>query len=204
MQKRKQRTGEAMAQQSAEDIGKNLRAIRQLRGLSMSALAAASSVSKAMISKIERGDGGVSASTLGKLAEALEVGISDLLAKDEVNSIVYSPMESQPVLHDSKRKFIRRALSPIFPGRGIDVVHNELGPGGRTGAFPPHKKGVHEYIVALSGTLTVHLNERQITMNAGDSLFFDADCTHEMANDTQEPVSWLLVIDGTKYVKAIT
>ena len=121
-----------MAQQSAEDIGKNLRAIRQLRGLSMSALAAASSVSKAMISKIERGDGGVSATTLGKLAEALEVGISDLLSKDDINSIIYLPADAQPVLHDSARGFVRRALSPIFPGRGVDVVHNELGPGGRT------------------------------------------------------------------------
>ena len=193
-----------MARQSAEDIGKNLRAIRQLRGLSMSALAKASSVSKAMISKIERGDGGVSASTLGRLAEALEVGISDLLSQDELKSIVYSPLESQPVLHDRERKFIRRALSPIFPGRGIDVVHNELGPGGRTEPFPPHKKGIHEYIVALSGELTIHLNEHKITMSAGDSLFFDADCTHEMANETNETVSWLLVIDGTKYVKSIT
>lgn len=193
-----------MAQQSAESIGKNLRAIRQLRGLSMSTLAAASSVSKAMISKIERGDGGVSASTLGKLAEALEVGISDLLSKDEINSIVYSPLDSQPVLHDSERKFLRRALSPIFPGRGIDVVHNELGPGGSTGVYPPHKKGVHEYIVVLSGSLTIRLNERKITMSVGDSLFFDADCAHEMANDTNKTVSWLLVIDGTKYVKTIT
>ena len=193
-----------MAQQSAEDIGKNLRAIRQLRGLSMSALAAASSVSKAMISKIERGDGGVSATTLGKLAEALEVGISDLLSKDEINSIIYLPADAQPVLHDSARQFVRRALSPIFPGRGVDVVHNELGPGGRTGPFSPHKKGIHEYIFILSGVLSVHLNDREIIMKAGDSLFFDADCTHEMVNDTTEAVSWLLVIDGTKYVKSIT
>jgi transcriptional regulator with XRE-family HTH domain len=192
-----------MGQQSAEDIGKNLRTIRQLRGMSMSALAAASSVSKAMISKIERGDGGVSAATLGKLAEALEVGISDLLSKAEPKQVIYSPLDTQPVLHDRKRKFVRRALSPIFPGRGIDVVHNELGPGGQTGPFPPHKKGVHEYIVVLSGTLSVHLNEQKITMKHGDSLFFDADCTHEMVNDTKEPVSWLLVIDGTKYVKSI-
>ncbi|WP_372026788.1 XRE family transcriptional regulator [Tistrella mobilis] len=193
-----------MAQQSAEDIGKNLRAIRQLRGLSMSALAAASSVSKAMISKIERGDGGVSATTLGKLAEALEVGISDLLSKDDINSIIYLPADAQPVLHDSARGFVRRALSPIFPGRGVDVVHNELGPGGRTGPFLPHKKGIHEYIFVLAGQLSVHLNDRKITMKTGDSLFFDADCTHEMANDTTEAVSWLLVIDGTKYVKSIT
>ena len=193
-----------MAQQSAEDIGKNLRTIRQLRGMSMSALATASSVSKAMISKIERGDGGVSAATLGKLAEALEVRISDLLTKSEYKEVVYSPLDTQPVLHDRKRKYVRRALSPIFPGRGIDVVHNELGPGGRTGLFSPHKKGVHEYLVILSGTLSVHLNEQKITMKQGDSLFFDGDCIHEMVNETKEPVSWLLVIDGTKYVRSIT
>jgi transcriptional regulator with XRE-family HTH domain len=61
-------------------FGERLRAERHARGWPIERLAAASGVSRAMISKIERGESSPTAVVLGKLSAALELSVSELLA----------------------------------------------------------------------------------------------------------------------------
>ena len=62
-------------------FGERLRAERRARGWPIDRLAAASGVSRAMISKIERGESSPTAVVLGKLSAALELSIAELLAR---------------------------------------------------------------------------------------------------------------------------
>src|SRR5215831_6841268 len=61
-------------------FGERLRAARRARGWPIDRLASASGVSRAMISKIERGESSPTAVVLGKLSAALELSIAELLA----------------------------------------------------------------------------------------------------------------------------
>jgi transcriptional regulator with XRE-family HTH domain len=61
-------------------FGERLRAERHARSWPIERLAAASGVSRAMISKIERGESSPTAVVLGKLSAALELSVSELLA----------------------------------------------------------------------------------------------------------------------------
>src|ERR1700753_446308 len=63
-------------------VGNRLRTLRQGRGWPIERLAAASGVSRAMISKIERGESSPTAVVLGKLSAALELSISELLSPE--------------------------------------------------------------------------------------------------------------------------
>ena len=60
-----------------------LMVFRDWRGLSQSALARVSGVSRVQIVNIEAGDATGSVSTLRKLAKALGVGVDDLLVRDD-------------------------------------------------------------------------------------------------------------------------
>src|ERR1700742_3395605 len=60
--------------------GERLGGERRARGWPIERLAAASGVSRAMISKIERGESSPTAVVLGKLSAALELSVSELLA----------------------------------------------------------------------------------------------------------------------------
>ncbi|OMH33797.1 XRE family transcriptional regulator [Motiliproteus sp. MSK22-1] len=193
-----------MAADKKNHIAENLRALRTFKKYSMMTLAKYSGVSKAMISKIERGDGGVSAEVLGKLAEALDVGISDLMASCEPSAVLLQSFDTQAVFDDQKIGFTRRALSPVFPNRGIDIVHNILQPGGKTGVFPAHKRGIHEYLVVLEGTLVAELGDKVVTVDKGDCLFFDAHVEHQLINEASTPVIWILVVDASKYARSIS
>src|SRR5579864_2289741 len=61
-------------------FGERLRAARRERSWPIERLASASGVSRAMISKIERGESSPTAVVLGKLSAALELSIAELLA----------------------------------------------------------------------------------------------------------------------------
>jgi mannose-6-phosphate isomerase-like protein (cupin superfamily) len=124
-----------------------------------------------------------------------------LLSKPAPGDVVLLKPVDQAVFIDAERGFTRRALSPAFPNRGIDVVQNTLEPGGCSGVFPAHKRGVHEYLVVLESTLIVELGEKRLTVETGDCLFFDAHVEHQLRNETARPVSWILVIDATRYVR---
>src|SRR3984957_2473827 len=61
-------------------FGERLRGARKARNWAIGRLAAESGVSRAMISKIERGESSPTAVLLGKLSAALELSVSELLA----------------------------------------------------------------------------------------------------------------------------
>lgn len=180
----------------AATFAANLRALRRDRGLTLIALAAASGVSRAMISKIERGDAVPTATVLGRLAGGLGVGLSRLLGPAQPRRPVLLRAEAQPVYVDAGNGFERRSISPVFPDRFVDLALNSLAPGGHV-VFPPHPRGVEEYLHVFHGTLEVIVDGACFTVPAGATLFYEGDRQHEFHNRTADPVSFLVAVDGS-------
>ena len=187
---------EAHAQ--VEVLAEEVRRRRKKQGLSLEQLAAASGVSRSMISKIERAEAVPSTTVLSRLAEALEVTFSRLMAPAEEREITLIPASRQPVLRDEASGFLRRCLSPVLPGRGIDWVLNTLPPGAATGEFVAHLRGVSEYIFVLKGRLRAVIGGRTIIVEEGDSLYFEADAGHGFTNPGTEPCQYFLGLDPSR------
>lgn len=66
-----------------EHLGRNVRRLREAKGWSQEALADASSLHRTYISGIERGARNPTLTVVSRLAGALDVTPSDLLAKDK-------------------------------------------------------------------------------------------------------------------------
>ncbi|WP_043361526.1 helix-turn-helix domain-containing protein [Belnapia sp. F-4-1] len=181
-----------------EALAAELRERRRRQGLSLEALSAKSGVSRSMISKVERGEAVPSTVVLSRLAEALGTTFAALMMPASAEAeVLVIPRARQPVLRDEETGFTRRVLSPVLPGRGLDVVHNTLPPGAATGAFTPHRSGVEEYVWVLRGRLLAQLGEAEVPLEAGDSLFFGATIPHGFSNPGTEPCEYLLVIDSS-------
>lgn len=190
--------GDTPEAQQISVLAKELRRHRKARDLSLEQLAALSGVSKSMISKIERKESVPSTVILSKLAEALGVTFSRLMAPPIEREILLIPAARQPVLRDEVSGFTRRCLSPVLPGRGIDWVLNTLPPGGTTGEFVGHRRGVEEYIYVLKGRLVARVGERSMTLETGDSLYFEADAGHAFTNVGSGACEYFLVIDSAR------
>ncbi len=179
-------------------LADEIRHFRKKNHFSLEMLAEASGVSRSMISKIERCETVPSTVILSKLAEALGVTFSQLMAPAVEREIVHIPAARQPVLRDDESGFQRRCISPVLPGRGIDWVLNTLPPNAETGNFVAHRRGVEEYIYVLRGRMRVTIGEQRVILNQADSLYFQADASHSFLNLGKTPCDYFLVIDTSK------
>lgn len=168
--------------------------MRQDAKLTSDQLAELSGVSRAMISKIERGVSVPTATVLGKLAAALKVSLSQLLGTPHSRGPKLVQRHEQLVFRDPETGFERRSLSPLFEDGAVDLAFNVL-PAGRSASFPAHHAGMEEYLVVQDGTLTVIVDGEAFTVAAGDTLFYPSNRTHEFRNEASEPVSFFIVID---------
>ena len=181
-----------------EVLADEVRHQRRRCDLSLEGLANLSGVSRSMISKIERAEATPSTAVLSRLAEALGVTFSRLMAPAAEREVLLIPASRQPVLRDENSGFLRRCLSPVLPGRGIDWVLNTLPAGASTGEFVAHRRGVSEYIYVLKGRLRAAIGERVIAAGEGDSLYFEADAGHSFTNIGSGPCEYFLVIDSSR------
>jgi transcriptional regulator with XRE-family HTH domain len=157
-------------------IATRLRALRQQQDLSLAALAEVSGVSRAMISKIERGDSSPSATVLGRLAAGLGVSLAQLLAEDEAGPPQRLRRRAQQALwRDPEAGYLRRQVNERDPATGVELVEVELPPSTRV-AYPPwHGKPYRQRLWLLAGTLAVDYGAESYRLEPGDCLDFCVD-----------------------------
>jgi transcriptional regulator with XRE-family HTH domain len=177
-------------------IGARIRIERENRGWSLTDLAQRSSVSRAMINKVERGDASPTASLLGRLAGAFGLTLSMLLARTETDHIGrLVRAKEQFCWTDPETGYVRRQIAPA-PGSDIplDVVRIEL-PVGATVSFPARNfVSVRQLIWVSEGYLTFIEGEVVHALREGDCIELGppADCTFR--NDQSVPCCYVVIV----------
>ena len=139
-----------------------------------------------------------STTVLAKLAEALGVTFARLMSHPVEREVLVIEAARQPVLADAASGLVRRCLSPVLPGRGIDFLLNTLPPRGTAGISGAHRRGVEEYVYVQAGTLEAAIGGDVFTLRAGDSLYFQADATHAFTNVGEGECLYFLIIDSSR------
>jgi transcriptional regulator with XRE-family HTH domain len=163
-------------------LAARLRQERQERGWSIAQLAERSAVSRAMISKVERGEASPTAALLGRLSGAFGLTLSTLLSRAESTGERLSRAGQQPSWTDPSSGYVRRAVSPRTGGP-LELVRVEL-PLGAAVSYPASAYAfLYHQVLVLSGTLRFTEGARQHVLRGGDCLEFGApvDCTYANA-----------------------
>jgi transcriptional regulator with XRE-family HTH domain len=181
---------------SSGRLGERVRVLRRERGMTLEVLAGRSGVSRAMISKLERGEKNPTLVVAAKVAEGLGVSLSQLVGVEEKREVVVVPKERRMVVRDPDTGFERQLLSPSFGGRGIEFIKNVVPRGSGSGEFPPHRRGVEEYVVVERGRLRAFLGGEEYLLEEGDALYFEADVPHRFDNAGEGECSYYLVVDS--------
>jgi transcriptional regulator with XRE-family HTH domain len=180
------------------DLGRAIHARRGALSLTLNELAERAHVSRAMLSDIERGAKTPSIRVVCQIAEALDTPVSRLLGEQPAapEAISVARAADQRRLIDPHSGVERRLLAPAFLRRGIEVVWYVIPPGQKTDIFPAHRHGVAEQITVIQGRLRCYLGAQEVTLDAGDSVAFNADVPHDFHNVGPEPCHYLLLIDS--------
>jgi len=163
------------------------------RGLTVAALAEASGVSRAMISRIERGDAQPTAALLGRLSAALGMTLSELVARAEGDTRRVARRPEQPRWTDSETGYTRRAVSPPASA-SLELVEVDLPPGAEV-TYPAEAfRFIDQQIWVLDGALRFVEGDLVHELQAGDCLQLGApaDCT--FVNATRAPCRYLVVL----------
>jgi transcriptional regulator with XRE-family HTH domain len=154
-----------------DSLAEVVRSTREARGLSASALAERSGVSRAMIAKVERAEAQPTAALLGKLSAALGLTLSELVARAEQSDRRLIRAAEQPAWTDPETGYTRRAVSPTSGGP-LELVEVTL-PAGAAIAYPADSYAfIHQQIWMLEGTLRIAEDETVHELHAGDCLEF--------------------------------
>lgn len=155
-------------------------------------LAERAGVSAGLISQIERGIGNPSFATLLRLANSLELPLASMFT---------DPNEGQN--HMLVRRADRRRIE--IPSQGIIMelivpnAERKLGvinmtiPANFDGAHVPHSHEGEECVIVQSGTLVATVGGQDFTLEAGDSLTYEASLPHWWSNNTNSAAVMLAI-----------
>jgi transcriptional regulator with XRE-family HTH domain len=177
-------------------IAARIRAERLARAWSIEDLAERSGVSRAMISKVERGESSPTASLLGRLSSAFGLTLSQLLARAEQGPArLLNPRSEQEHWRDPETGFERRALTPPGSASPMELVWGELPPKARI-EYPAAAFAFIEdqQMVVTAGRLSFTQGAQTYQLQAGDCLRLGppADCSFE--NPGSAPCRYLVAV----------
>ncbi|WP_433590526.1 helix-turn-helix domain-containing protein [Nocardia sp. CA-145437] len=178
-------------------FGANVRRRREEAGLTLEQLSTQSSVSRAMLSKVERGEKSPTIGVASKIAHALDASLSELIggaAAAASGVAVVMRKNDRPVFRDPETGFERHMVSAAPGAGGGEMVVHYLPAQVSTGLLPAYPRGSEKQLVVLDGTLTVAIGGITETLNTGDSIFFQADADHGFANRTNAPCEYIMII----------
>lgn len=174
-------------------ISARVKTERESRGWSLADLADRSGVSKAMISKIERGEASPTATVLGRLSGAFGLQLSMLLALAEQAGERLSRNEEQPLWQDPETGYTRRAISPRNGGM-LELLEVTLPAGIRVSYPPAAFTFQHQQIWVRQGTLVFEEGELTHTLNTGDCLQLGPPASCTFSNPGEQACVYVIAL----------
>src|SRR3984885_14705396 len=166
----------------SNDLGQQIRAVRQSQGLTLEAISQRSGISIGALSQVERGKGNPAFFTLIKIAHALEVPLTSLLQIESRSSPVVQADKRRPLApHFFESDEVRSELLTLDLDRQLQVCRYVLPPGSTTESTPFVHHG-EEFITVLKGQCTVGLDDAVYELGPGDSIAYAATTPHWFGN----------------------
>jgi len=154
-------------------VGARIAAGRADLGLSLDQLATRTGVSRAMISRVERGEVHASAVVLDKLCAGLGITLSSLFAREAQSPLLR--YAEQPVWRDPQSSYLRREVAPAGTGSPVHIVEVEFPPQAELTLGPAEHRVIEQHVWLLDGQMAITLGPITHTLNPGDCLYMHPD-----------------------------
>ena len=165
-------------------LGQRIKALRFGAQLTLEDLSGRSSVSRAMLSKVERGEKSPTLPVIVRIAGGLGIPLSALLGAElDLADVAVIRASERLAFRDPDTGFERWVLSPAHLDNGVEFVLHRIPPGQSTGVLPPYAVPTEKYIAVSSGQLTVYIDQERHVLEAGDSMYFEVKSPYRFVND---------------------
>lgn len=176
-------------------LGARVRQLRLDLGVTLDGLAERSGVSRAMISRIERGEANPTAQLLARLCHGLGTTLSRFFAGTQAPGAPLRRHADQHVWQDPETGYRRRAVSPEGVGSPVDLVDVVFPPGGRV-VFErnPFEAAYSQHLWLLEGRMRMTAGDATHDLEAGDCLFMRLDEAIVFSNPHPAPARYAIIL----------
>ncbi|SLN59882.1 HTH-type transcriptional regulator PuuR [Falsiruegeria litorea R37] len=175
-------------------LSERLKELRQGRGWSLDELATASGLSRATLSRMEKGEVSPTAESLGRLCRAFGLPMSRLMMMVEDTFTPRVPVERQTEWTDPETGYVRRSVSPPAPGLSGEVIECHLPPGTRVAYDGPPKPGQEHHVILLDGAMSLTVDDTRHNLSAGDCLRYHLSGPTVFETSERRGVRYMLVL----------
>ena len=179
-------------------IAQKIKELRLLKGLDQQTLAQRAGLARSYITLLESGKKTAAVSTLALIADALGVGVGEFFEDTESfrspKIVVNRNVEAQPPNKKTSYGYTYTPLSREKKNKIMDAFLVRLDPKSRQRYDFVHRGEEFNYI--LQGTLKLSYSEEEITLEAGDSVYFDATVPHRLEVIGNKP-AYMLSVNST-------
>lgn len=173
--------GSEMMARALSEVGPQLRHHRLRCGVTLTALAGATGISKSTLSRLESGQRRPSLELMLPIIQALRISLNDVLQMDPHEG-EFNPLAPHP-WNGVVRLSLTRAIGPV-------QVWKLVIPGGRAQPDPQSHEG-HMWMYVMSGRMYLVLGKEELQVKVGESAEFNTRVPHWYGNTGQEPAEVL-------------
>jgi transcriptional regulator with XRE-family HTH domain len=185
---------------SGTAFGERVRQLRKARALTLENLSEVSGLSRAAVSKIERGEMSPTYDSLLKIARGLDTDVSLLISGRQPAGGGYDITRAgKGAEHRADKRFPTRLLAAELPDRALHAFITEVHsvPIEKYGPWDSHDS--EDFLYVLDGVIEVHLRDQaSVQLRKGDSMQMDGRIPHALIarpaseSKAQKPVAQLL------------
>jgi transcriptional regulator with XRE-family HTH domain len=147
-------------------------------------------VSRAMISRIERGEVHASAVVLDRLCSGLGLSLSVLFAAEAASPLLRRA--EQPVWRDPSSGYLRREVAPA--GSPVRIVEVEFPPGAEVSFARSRHRVIEQHVWVLEGAIEAEIGGTVHSLAAGDCLHMRLDAGNSFRNISGEPARYAVIL----------
>lgn len=183
------------------NIGAHLKVLRAARGMTLDSLASATGLTKSYLSKIQNSHKLPPIATLSRIAQALGTGIGSFFGD------ILEAREGASVVRRNERLPVVRG-GTAFGYDYVSLAHKRLSKSMEPFVFTFPSKidrhvffdhGGEEFVFILSGKVIFQVGDERWTLEAGDSIYFDAAIPHRGWSEGGEAKALVVVHAAEKH-----
>jgi transcriptional regulator with XRE-family HTH domain len=164
-------------------VGPRLRKVREQRGITLTAVAQRTGISKSTLSRLENGQRRPSLELLLPLAQVYRVPLDDLVGAPEVGD---------PRIRLKARRVNGRTVLPLTRHPGGVQAWKIVIPANQSTPEPRSHDG-HEWLYVLAGRMRLILGDQDLVLEVGEVVEFDTQLPHWFGSAGEGPAEVLSI-----------
>jgi quercetin dioxygenase-like cupin family protein len=178
-----------------KNIANRIKELRDINGISIETLSAEFQVSIEDYRKYESGESDIPLGFLFQVAGRFNVGMTALLTGEEPKLKVFSVIrKNKGVITERRKEYKYQDLAYNFIDKKAEIFLVTVDPRTDNKAPASYSHDGQEYNYVIEGTLKILIDTHEVTLEEGDSLYFDSGYKHAMIALNNKTARFLAVV----------